>query len=185
MMADATQMIREREPLTVMVGLIDLWSIQKVIKYNTFMFDGRNGQPMFPSTTTDYPSGTVYVHTAWKLRGKVNSLILRFVQEELTDTMLALPLDYDEAWYIDSVMSIDSYPAVRLLLVQVLQCIWEHEMGLPLKTTTMNKEMTGADGVFNPNDLVEYVSQQNKGDKDVDGFYQITPFKPDPPQGLV
>lgn len=165
---DVMQMIKDREPLTVMVGLTDLWALQKAIKYNTVMLDHRIGQPMFPATPVDYPSGVVYIHTAWKLRSKVNSLILRFVQEEIEDKLLALPLDYDEAWYIDSVISIESYGTARLFLVQIMEVIWEHEMGLPLKTDTMNKEMTGADGTFNPQDLIEFVSGKNSEEVDRD-----------------
>lgn len=164
--SNIAQQIKERPTRTAMVSLTDLWALQKAIKYNTFLYDGRNGQPIFPSTVLNYPSGPVHVHTAWKLRSKVNSLILRFVQEEITDSLLALPLDYDEAWYIDSVFSVASYEAARLLLVQVMQCIWEHEMNLPLKTDTINKETGGADGQFDSRDLIEYVSQQNEKGKE-------------------
>lgn len=180
--SNTAQQIKEREPLTVMVALIDLWALQKAIKYNTFLFDGRTGSPIFPSTVLDYPSGPVHVHTAWKLRNKVNSLILRFVQEELEDTLLALPLDYDEAWYIDFVFSIASYETARLLLVQVMQCIWEHEMNLPLKTDTINKKKSGADGRFDSLDLIDYVSQQNQEDK---SGWTLPKQEPEEPEGTT
>ena len=163
--------IQGREPKSVMVELIDLWVLQKHIKYNTFLFDPRNNQPMFPSVLVEYPSGSVMMHTSWRLRGKVNSLILRFVQEEIENKRLSLPLDYDEAWYIDSVMSVESYSKARLLLVQVMQVIWEYEYGTSLKTGVMNKETTGADGKFDPNDLIEYVSTKNG--EEAEGFYGI------------
>ncbi len=180
--SNIAQQVKERPPKTVMVGLIDLWALQKTVKYNTFLFDGRNGQSIFPSTLVEYPSGSIMVHTAWKLRSKVNSLILRFVQEEITDSLLVLPLDYDEAWYIDAVLTIASYENARLLLVQVMQCIWEHEMGLPLKTDTINKENSGADGQFNAQELIDYVSQQNQEGKE--GWMLPKPEEPEEPAGF-
>ena len=108
---------------------------------------------------------------------KVNGLILRFVQEEITDTKLSLPLDYDEAWCIDAAFSAESYHGAKLLLIQVMQVIWEHEYGQALKTGVINKGKTGADGVFDPSELVEYVSTRNG--KEAEGF--DTPPEPSPP----
>lgn len=167
----STDTIQDREPLSVMVDLIDLWALQKTIKYNTFMYDSRTGRPMFPSKVVEYPSGPVNLHTSWRLRDKVNSLILRFVQEEVEDKRLPMPLDYDEAWYIDSVLSVESYNTARVLLIQVMQVIWEHEYGVSLKTDVMNKEKTGADGKFNPDDMIAFLSSRNA--KESEGFYMI------------
>ena len=168
--------IQDREPKTVMVDLTDLWALQKAIKYNTFMFDPRNNRPMWPSKTVELPSGPQSFHTAWRLRNKVNALILRFVQEEIEDKRLTLPLDYDEAWDIDAVLSVESYQNARLLLVQVMQVLWEYEYGVSLKTGVINNETTGPDGKFNVNDLIEYVSTRNG--EEAEGFYGLE--KPPP-----
>lgn len=159
------EQIKERPYLQVMVELTDLWALQKTIKYNMFVFDPRNGKPMFPSTLTSYPKGNTNVHTAWKLRTKVNSLILRFAQEELKGR-LPMPLDYDEAWFIDYVLSEGSYGKARLMLLQVFAVIWEHEMGIPIKTYTINTSMEGADGAASPNALIEYVHQLNEHEQE-------------------
>lgn len=163
--------ILDREPKTVMVSLTDLWILQKAIKYNTFMFDPRNNRPMWPSKVVQLPSGPQSFHTSWRLRNKVNSLILRFVQEEVENKRLLLPLDYDEAWSIDAVLSVESYSDARLLLVQVMQVLWEYEYGVDLKTGVINNETTGPDGKFNVNDLIEYVSTKNG--EEAKGFYGI------------
>ena len=178
--------IKDREPRSVMVNLTDLWMLQKVIKYNSFLFDPRTGNPMFPSKDVEFPSGVQSLHTAWRLRDKVNSLILRFVQEEIDNKHLSLPLDYDEAWSIDAVLSVDSYSNANVMLVQVMQVIWEYEFGVDLKTGVMNKEMTGADGVVNPTDLAEYVSTKNG--EEAEGFYNLRKpedNEPDPPLIIV
>ena len=173
------EQITERPYLCVMVELTDLWAIQKQVNYNTFLFDPRNGKPMFPSTMVTYPSGVVSLHTAWKLRTKVNSLILRFVQEEVTDR-LPLPVDYDEAWLIDSVMFEGSYAKARLMLVQVLAVIWEHEMGMPIKTGVINDTKEGADPVAAPHELVQYVSSLNEEEQ---GNWTVPPAEGVDPEG--
>lgn len=146
-----------REPKTVIVQDIDLWVIQKAIKFNTFMLDPRDMKPMFPPTAEKTNGGTIPVHTSWKLRRKVNALLCRFIAEGLKEALL--PLDYDECWYIDNVLGVDAYKQAKELLGQVFQCIWEHENYLSLQTNPMNSEKTGADGVFDYNQLVEYLSQ--------------------------
>lgn len=146
-----------REPKTVVVEIIDLWAIQKSVKYNTFMLDPRNMQPVFPSTAERTNGGVVPVHTAWRLRRKVNALLGRFAAEKLVTALL--PLDYDECWYIDNVVSYDAYKTAQAFLLQVFQCIWEHENYLPLQTSVINEQTVGADGKFAYADLVEYLSQ--------------------------
>jgi hypothetical protein len=146
-----------REPKTVVVEVIDLWAIQKSVKFNTFMLDPRNMQPIFPSSSERTNGGLVPVHSAWKLRRKVNAMLGRFAAEGLTTALL--PLDYDECWYIDNVISYDAYKTAQALLLQVFQCIWEHENYLPLQTSVVNTQMTGADGKFNMEDIVAYLSQ--------------------------
>lgn len=145
-----------REPKTVVVEAIDLWAMQKAIKYNTFMLDPRNMQPVFPSTAEKTNGGVIPVHTSWKLRRKVNALLGRFAAEGLQKALL--PLDYDECWYIDNVISAEAYKQAQFLLLQVFQCIWEHENYLSLQTSTMNQGIEGADGKFDYNALVEYLN---------------------------
>lgn len=138
-----------REPKTVVVENIDLWAIQKAIKFNTFMLDPRNMKPMFENSDGQ--------HTAWRLRRKVNGLLNRFAAETLSKAML--PLDYDEAWFIDNVISTDAYKGAANLLLQVFQVIWEWEHGVSLKTGKMNEAIEGADGRFSMDSLVEYLNQ--------------------------
>lgn len=146
-----------REPKSVVVEPIDLWAMQKAIKYNTFMLDPRTMKPIFPSTAETTNGGVIPVHTSWKLRRKVNALLGRFAAEHLTHALL--PLDYDECWYIDNVISAEAYKSATTLLQQVFQCIWEHENYLPLQTSVMNDAMTGADAKFDINALIEYLGQ--------------------------
>jgi hypothetical protein len=155
-----------REPRTVVVEAIDLWAMQKAIKFNTFMLDPRNGQPMFPATIEKLPDGGVMtVHTSWKLRRKVNALLGRFAAEGLTKAIL--PLDYDECWYIDNVIGPEAYKSAQRLLLQIFQCVWEHENNLSLQTSVMNEQTVGADGRFDINQLIEYLSQS----KDKTGWF--------------
>jgi len=146
-----------REPKTVIVEAIDLWAMQKAIKYNTFMLDPRTMQPMFPSTAEKTNGGIVPIHTAWKLRRKVNALLGRFAAEGIGASLL--PLDYDECWYIDNVIGAEAYKTAQRLLLMVFQCIWEHENYLDLQTSTMNDTMVGADSKFDYNALVEFLAQ--------------------------
>ena len=69
-----------------MVSQIDLWAIQKAIKFHTFMLDPRNMKPIFPVTVRE---DDVTVHTAWKLRDKVNALLCRYDAEKI-DGMVRL-----------------------------------------------------------------------------------------------
>lgn len=134
--------LEDREPRTVMVSQIDLWAIQKAIKFNTFMLDPRNMRPAFPSTVWVQANGKdFYIHTAWKLRDKVNQLLIRFATEKLTELEM-LPLDLDECWMVDNIINAESYNSAKVLLVQVFQCIWEHENGVSLRTGPMDAEMT-------------------------------------------
>jgi len=146
-----------REPKTVVVEVIDLWAIAKSVKFNTFMLDPRNMQPIFPSLNERTNGGLVPVHSAWKLRRKVNAMLGRFAAEGLTTALL--PLDYDECWYIDNVISYDAYKSAQALLLQVFQCIWEHENYLPLQTSVINEATTGADAKFSMDDIMAYLSQ--------------------------
>lgn len=146
-----------REPKTVVVEPIDLWALQKAIKFNTFMLDPRNMKPIFPETVERTAGGAYNVHTSWKLRRKVNALLGRFAAESLSRALL--PLDYDECWYIDNVVSSDAYKNAPAMLLQVFQCIWEYENGFTLQTSRMNEAIEGADGKFDLNTLVEFLNQ--------------------------
>jgi|FLYL01.1.fsa_nt_gi hypothetical protein len=138
-----------REPKTVIVDRIDLWAIQKAIKYNTFMMDPQTMKPVsFPVEAGE--------HTALRLRSKVNALLCRFEQEPELE-WLTLPLDYDEAWYIDSVINAESYKGARTLLIQVFTVIWEHENGIPVRLETINSE--GPDKAMNVSEIQTYLQQ--------------------------
>lgn len=156
---DENASIISRENQSAVVEALDLWALQKALKFNTFMLDPRNMQPMFPSTAERTNAGVVPVHTAWKLRRKVNSLLVRMAAEGEHLTRVNIPLDYDECWYIDNVLSADAYKNAPAFLLQVFQCIWEHENYLPLQTTVMNDNMTGADSKFDYNTLIEFLNQ--------------------------
>lgn len=154
----------EREPKHIIANLTDLWCIQKGIKFNTFMLDPRNiTQPMFPPSLRVYGNGErVSVHTAWKLREKVNRAILRLLDEKAEE--IAIPLDYDECWYIDNIVSADTYQGsgqpdafgqngARKLLTQVFRVIYEHENGVTLK------DSPAGDRKFSFEDLAAYIAQ--------------------------
>lgn len=168
-----------REPKTVVITPTDLWAIQKALSFNTFMLDPRTGQSIFPMTVHKYSDGeAVYVHTAWKLRDKCDRILLRMCDEHTTEELL--PLDYDECWYIDSMLSVDSYQGdvtddlglrgSKRLLIGVFRCIYEHE-----NMVSLAEGITGADvdPAFNIDTLSAYIKQAEDksgwGEKGKDG----------------
>ena len=154
-----------REPKSVVVTPPDLWAIQRALPFNSFMLDPRTGAPIFPMSPRKYGGGeVVLMHTTWKLRDKVNRLLLRMADEQVGE--LLLPLDYDECWYIDSILAFDSYQGdvaddtglrgSKRLLIGVFRCIYEHE-----QMVTLAEGIRGADvdGDFNVAHLSEYLQQ--------------------------
>ncbi len=154
-----------REPKTVVVTPVDLWFIQKTLPFNAMMLDPRTGQSMFPMTPRRYGNGEVVsMHTAWKLRDKVNRILLRMA-DEATDQDL-LPLDYDECWYLDMVLAADSYTGdmadaaglkgSKRLLIGIFRVIYEHEMMIGL---TDGVQGTEVDPPFQIDMLTQYLAQ--------------------------
>lgn len=136
-----------RKPGHVIVSPLDLWAIQKGVKINTGMVKPGTWEPMFPPTNM----GNYVMHTAWKLRTKVNALFLRMADEG--ERELYLQLDFDECWFIDHILSKDSYQGAGKFLVQVYRCLWEWENRISVRT-----HEDGGDRQFNLNELVEYIS---------------------------
>ena len=164
----------DREPGSIVVTRSDLWAIQKAVKFHTFMLDDRTypRQPIFPQTIRLYPGGEkVGVHTAYKLREKLNRYLLRLYDENLA--ALNMPIDYDEAWYIDWCLNAETYQGdandpvdvhgmrgAKRLLLEVFRVIYEYENGERIEATAVGD---GQDQSFDPSLFEAWKAHQGGG----------------------
>lgn len=119
-----------REPRSVLVQEKDCLFVQAAMPFNFVMLNQSTGRPIFPQDGENGP-------TARRLRLKVNALLLRFADEfdnsgNKKNLLLPLPLEYDEAWYLDLILSPNSYTDSLRFVMDVLRVIYEYENGVAL-----------------------------------------------------